>query len=122
MINATAGYVNVEDLHDEIPWCSAFVNFICKQLKLPRSKSLSAKSWLAVGIPISIEEARPDADIVIFNRTNNPALGHVAFYAGYDPHISEPNKSVVVLGGNQGNQVSLQYFPVNKIAGVRRLI
>lgn len=108
--------------NDEVAWCSAFVNFICKQLRLPRSKSLAAKSWMDVGFPISVFDAKPDADIVIFNRTANPALGHVGFFAGIDSHQEEANKTIVILGGNQSNSVSLQHFPIDQIAGVRRLI
>lgn len=32
--------------HDEVAWCSAFVNYIAWLLRLPRSKSLMARSWL----------------------------------------------------------------------------
>jgi uncharacterized protein (TIGR02594 family) len=108
-------------ISDEIAWCSAFINFICKQLRLPRSKSLAAKSWLNVGFPVSIHDAQPDSDIVIFNRTANPALGHVGFFAGIDPHKDEANQTLVILGGNQSNSVSLQHYPIDQVAGVRRL-
>ena len=29
---------------DEVPWCSAFVNYIAWLLRLPRSKALNARS------------------------------------------------------------------------------
>ena len=38
---------------DEVPWCSAFVNYPAWLLRLPRSKSLRARSWLEVGTPRS---------------------------------------------------------------------
>ena len=34
---------------DDVPWCSAFMNYIGWLLRLPRSKSLRARSWLTVG-------------------------------------------------------------------------
>lgn len=104
------------ELKDEIPWCSAFVNFICKTLNLPRSKSLAARSWLGVGSPIGINYANADCDIVILKRGLNPAQGHVGFFAGED------NAGIHILGGNQNNSVSLQVFPVGDVVGVRRLI
>ena len=64
---------------DETPWCAAFVGFICWMLRLPRSKSLAARSWLEVGRPIALEDAKPSNDIVVLERG---AGGHVAFYAG----------------------------------------
>ena len=88
---------------DSVPWCSAFTNYVAWLLRLPRSKSLLARSWLTVGEVIPIEEAEPGFDVVIFTRGsgNQPgadvidAPGHVGFYAGVD------GKNVLVLGGNQ---------------------
>jgi len=34
---------------DEVAWCSAFCNYIAWLLRLPRSKSLRARSWLGIG-------------------------------------------------------------------------
>ena len=36
-------------VHDEVPWCSAFVNGIAWELRMTRSKSAAARSWLTVG-------------------------------------------------------------------------
>lgn len=98
--------------HDEIPWCSAFINFICFCCKLNRSKSLRARSWLSIGQPVLLDAAKKGFDIVIFERGTG---GHVAFFDSID------EKSVYVLGGNQGNQVSFASFPRNRVMGVRRL-
>lgn len=103
-------------IDDEVPWCSAFVNFIHKFLGLPRTHSLRAKSWLEIGVSISLPYAMPDSDILILHRTDNPALGHVGYFAGVH------EDKVLVLGGNQNNSVSIQSFPISKIAGIRRII
>lgn len=114
------------ELSDEVPWCSAFVNFIMKNLRLPRTRALSAKSWMNIGVAVSsYNNAIVDSDIVIMNRGNNPALGHVGFYAGFHfdnkPEGATGN-SVMILGGNQNNQVCIESFPVSMIAGIRRII
>ena len=57
--------------HDEVPWCSGFVNFIAWICRAPRSKSLRARSWLEVGRRIRIDQAEP-GDVVIFNRGGSP--------------------------------------------------
>lgn len=97
------------------PWCAAFTSFVCWLLRLPRSKSLAAKSWLGVGRPVSLTEAHVGFDVVILNRSDSPTAGHVGFYAGQD------KDRVYVLGGNQGDAVSVAMFHVERIAGIRRL-
>jgi uncharacterized protein (TIGR02594 family) len=103
------------DVQDEVPWCSAFVNGIAWELNLPRSKSAAARSWLNVGMPVDSRYAQ-QGDIVILPRGANPAQGHVGFFST----IIDGN--VHLLGGNQGNSVSIAGFPFTRILGVRRLI
>jgi uncharacterized protein (TIGR02594 family) len=107
-----------EELKDEIPWCSAFVNFVCKHLRLPRSHSLAARSWLNIGQVVTRFELLCDADIVVFKRGIDPRKGHVGFFAGYN----NEKQAVHILGGNQSNSVSLQQFNIEEIIGCRRLI
>lgn len=108
---------------DEVPWCSAFVNYVAWLLRLPRSKSLRARSWLRVGIPIQLGEAVPENDVVILKRGrgNQPgpevinAPGHVGLFAGYEPNL------VSILSGNQSNSVNVSVYPSRDVIGVRRL-
>lgn len=110
---------------DAVPWCSAFLNFVCWLLRVPRSKSLAARSWLTVGRSVPLAEAKPGFDVVVLQRgagkqpgpTVIQAPGHVGFYAG----LSEDGKSVLLLGGNQGDAVSVAQFPVGRVLGVRRI-
>lgn len=106
---------------DSVPWCSAFANYIAWLLRLPRSRSLRARSWLAIGQPIPLAVAKPGFDVVILNRggPQDPdvleAPGHVGFFAGID------GPRVFVLGGNQGDKVSVAGFLTSTVLGVRRL-
>jgi uncharacterized protein (TIGR02594 family) len=108
---------------DEVAWCSAFVNYVAWLLRLPRSKALNARSWLAVGRPIDLNRAESDSDVVILRRGPDPqpgpevlnAPGHVGFFAEYEPG------TIWLLGGNQGNAVSLAPFSAGRVLGVRRL-
>ncbi len=108
--------------HDEVPWCSGFVNYIAWLLRLPRSKSLRARSWLQVGTPISIDDAQR-GDIVILNRggVHDPNVikdkGHVGFFAG----LSRDQNVVEVLGGNQSNTVKVSRYSLDDLLGVRTL-
>lgn len=108
---------------DEVPWCSAFPNYIAWIMRLPRSKSLRARSWLNVGTPISINQARQGFDVVILKRGSGrqpgpsviAAPGHVGFYASHD------SKHVYLLGGNQSNSVTVSPYPLSRVLGVRSL-
>ena len=107
--------------HDEVAWCSAFVNFVARLLRLPRSKDLRARSWLRVGREVSLREAQPYFDVVIFNRggPHDPAIidapGHVAFFSKLMGGMVE------VFGGNQGNAAGFAQYPAADVLGVRRL-
>jgi len=109
---------------DEVPWCSGFVNWCAWHLRLPRSKSLLARSWLGVGRPITINEAEPKNDVVILKRGGGEqpgpedleAPGHVGVFANYDDH------GVWLLGGNQSDSVNIAPYPASRILGVRRLL
>jgi len=108
---------------DATAWCSAFVNFIAWLLRLPRSKSLAARSWLTVGTPVALSEALAGFDVVILSRgpavqpgpTIIDAPGHVGFFA------SCIGGTVYLLSGNDGDQVRIAGFPVERVLGVRRL-
>lgn len=107
---------------DEVPWCSAFANYVCWLLRLPRSKSLRARSWLLVGRGISLDEAVP-GDIIVLKRGRGEqpgpevieAPGHVGFYAGRSGDLIE------VLGGNQSDTVKVSRYPRADLLGVRRI-
>ena len=112
----------VED--DETPWCSAFVNYVAWLLRLPRSKSLAARSWLNVGLPVMLDEAEPAFDVVILKRGSGKqpgpevtrAPGHVGFFA------AQEGARIWMLGGNQSDSVNVQSYPEGRLLGVRRLV
>ena len=102
------------DQPDEIAWCSSFANSVAWLLRLPRSKSAMARSWLSVGVPIDLKDAVPGYDVVILSR-GTPPSGHVGFFAGLE------GDRIHVLGGNQGDAVTVASFPATMLLGVRRL-
>lgn len=109
---------------DEIPWCSAFAFEVALRLGLPRPEKhpARARSWLTVGTPVDLHDARPEEDVVIFRRGTShagpevlDAPGHVAFFVRLLPG------QVEVIGGNQGDSVSVARFHQSDVLGVRRL-
>lgn len=108
--------------NDEVPWCSAFANYIAWLCHLPRSKDLRARSWLRIGKGIPLADAQ-HGDIIVLQRGKGEqpgpdvidAPGHVGFYAGIFGEFIE------VLGGNQSDQVKISRYPKSRLLGVRRL-
>jgi uncharacterized protein (TIGR02594 family) len=109
---------------DEVPWCSAFVNWIAWHLRLPRSKSLLARSWLGVGTPVQPALAEVGFDVVVLQRGSGQqpgpedmtAPGHVGLFAGLD------GGRVLLLGGNQADAVNVSPYSRERILGIRRLL
>ncbi len=112
------------DVSDEIPWCSSFLNRMAWQLRLPRSKSRAARSWLTVGMAVRPAEAQV-GDVVVLMRGKGPqpdatvlnAAGHVGLYAGKGTTFN----TIVLLSANDNNGVTVREFDEQRILGVRRL-
>jgi uncharacterized protein (TIGR02594 family) len=104
------------DVPDETSWCSSAINGWAWILDLPRSGSALARSWLKVGTPVGLQQAKVGYDVVILSRDEaGPWAGHVGLYAGGD------SGQVLLLGGNQANAVNISPYPVGRVIGVRRL-
>lgn len=95
---------------DSVAWCSAFVNWVMKQLRYERSHSAAARSWLYVGIPL---KAFKPYCIVVLKRGDSAWQGHVGFA------IEETRTHVKVLGGNQSDAVNYQWYLKDKVLGYR---
>lgn len=104
---ASAGHGEVTS--DEVPWCAAFVGHCLKESSLPNTGSLMARSYLEYGT--KLDEPKVGA-IAVFKR-GAPPSGHVAFVTGWGAgHIR-------VLGGNQGDRVCEQNYPMDALIGLR---
>lgn len=99
-------------LTDDVPWCAAFVGAVLAQCGVQPSGSLMARSYLKWGTKVSFNAARP-GDVVVFSR-GNPPQGHVAFF------LSMAGGKVSVIGGNQGDAVTIADFSAEKILDIRR--
>lgn len=96
---------------DEIAWCSAFANWVMETSGIEGTNSLAARSWENWGDRLREPVA---GAVTVFSRSDpgNAFAGHVAFL------VSGPSEGeVIVLGGNQGNRVSIGSYPVDGIKG-----
>lgn len=83
---------------DETAWCGLFVAHCVSEAGLtPAPIAVRASSWEAWGANLRADRLAPGA-VLVFKR---PGGGHVGFYVGEDAMAYH------VLGGNQGNAVSV---------------
>ncbi|MCV0393956.1 MAG: TIGR02594 family protein [Rhizobiaceae bacterium] len=94
---------------DETAWCSSFVNYCVEQAGLRGTDSKWARSWHdSGGWGRDVTAAAVEGDIVVFRRQGtNVDGGHVGFF------IEEDASSILLLGGNQGNRISIARYPKN---------
>lgn len=99
---------------DEVSWCSSFVNWCLKQNGIKGTNKANARSFLEWGKKVPVTTPKV-GDIVVFWRGDKDGwLGHVGFYAG------EKEDKILVLGGNQGNEVNFSYYKKSQLLGYRR--
>ncbi len=93
---------------DETPWCAAFVGAMLERSGIRSSRYESAKSYLQWGRTLSEPVL---GCVVVFTREGG---GHVGFLVGKDKA-----GNLLILGGNQSDQVNIRAFPVSRVTGYR---
>ena len=94
---------------DETPWCAAFVNCCLAQAQIPGTKSAAARSFLKWG---AARDPRPGAIVVIRRLVGTTPITASGFHVGF--FVSGTEKTIRLLGGNQGNAVKESDFPLLK--------
>jgi uncharacterized protein (TIGR02594 family) len=98
---------------DDVSWCAAFVSWCIKESNGARSPvvfSARAADWLNNGKGL---EGPQYGAIAVTKPLAAGSSGHVGFVVAWDgAHVS-------VLGGNQGNAVRIQDFPIRVVRGWR---
>lgn len=95
---------------DETPWCAAFVGAMLARTGLAHTGSLLARSYLDHGA--AMDDPVPGA-IAVLSRGSEPWAGHVGFYLG------AADGKIILLGGNQGDAVSVAAFDAARLLGYR---
>jgi len=98
---------------DDIPWCGLFVAHCISSTLLEEplpANPLTARNWMKFGAP-----AQPAlGSVLVFWRGRKDGWqGHVGFYAGEDAAAYH------VLGGNQGDAVSITRIKRERLLDVR---
>ena len=105
--------LDIDYKDDDIAWCGLFVaHCIASQLpdeSLPNNP-LGARNWAKFGKEISPSLG---AIMVFWRGKKDGWQGHVGFYYGED------NKNYYILGGNQGNSVSIAKIDKTRLLAAR---
>lgn len=109
---AKVGHGEVTD--DQTPWCAAFVGSVLASLGLPHTGKLNARSYATYGQPVRTQDARPGDIVVLWRGSPTSWQGHVGIFVRFD------DGKVVLRGGNQGNAVTDQAYPMDRIVAIRR--
>ncbi len=109
-LNTASRFNGVVWRDDEMPWCGGFVAAVLVSAGIePVKIAARAKSWAAWGSLLRPDRLAPGA-ILVFDRQGG---GHVGFYVGEDASAYH------VLGGNQGNAVSVTRIAKGRLTASR---
>lgn len=98
------------NIHDEVPWCAAFVCRCLAETGQKHTGSAAANSYVHYG---KTSELVPGA-IIVFKWADGSF--HVTFFVS----VSKLNEGfVVALGGNQSNAVNLASYSMKYIHSIR---
>lgn len=90
---------------DNTAWCAAFMNWCLETVGLNGKDSAWALDWAGYGNPVSPPTL---GSITVFSRVGaNESGGHVGFF------LRDLGSQIEIIGGNQGNKVSVDKFPKN---------
>jgi len=95
--------------HDEVAWCSAFVNWCLAQAGYEITHSALARSWCNYGE--RLDRPRLGA-ICVFSR-GEAWQGHVGFFDSFAAGQYR------ILGGNQDDRVCYDIFLASKLVAIR---
>jgi uncharacterized protein (TIGR02594 family) len=119
VIMKMAKEIGVDDIYknDDTSWCALFQCYICKISNKPginpkgdKYNLLRAKSFAEWGNPV-VRGEEMLGDILVFKR---PGGFHVGMY------VAESKSTFFVLGGNQGNAVTITEISKNRLTAARR--
>lgn len=98
-------------VHDDVPWCSAFVGWCLERSGYKSTKNALARSYLKWGFPM--ERPEYGCVVVFWRKTPQSASGHVGFF------LADMGDMILVLGGNQNDKVCEKYYPASQVLAYR---
>ncbi|MEN6302242.1 MAG: TIGR02594 family protein [Armatimonadia bacterium] len=99
--------------NDATAWCGLWMAYVALQAGWePPLNPLAARNWLNWGTP---QRRAALGDVLVFWRERRTGFkGHVGDYVGED------DEAYHVMGGNQGDRVSIKRISKSRLLGIRR--
>ena len=97
---------------DETSWCAGFVGGVLEESGITSSRSAAARSYLTWGQRLAAPAV--GAVVVFWRGAPSGWSGHVGFVVGKDQR-----GNLMVIGGNQGDMVSIKPFGRDRVLGYR---
>jgi uncharacterized protein (TIGR02594 family) len=97
---------------DETHWCAAFVNWCLKEAGIKGTGLANARSFLNWKDGIQLDHPILGCIVVLWRNAPDSEEGHIGLYAG-----DGAETTLEMLGGNQGNRVSIKEQSRNKVLG-----
>lgn len=94
-------------------WCSAMMSYYAKKCGYEYNTSLSARGWLKM--PVRVLKPQIGNVVIFWRESPQSWKGHVGIFIAQDINI------IYVLGGNQGNSLSIAGYPRDQLLGYREL-
>ena len=94
-------------------WCSISLCYYAKKLGYEQPNSAAARSWLKM--PIVVLKPSLGDVVVLWRESKLGWKGHVGLFINWDKDF------VWLLGGNQGNSISIAKFTRERILGIRQM-
>jgi uncharacterized protein (TIGR02594 family) len=91
---------------DETPWCASFLSWIMVEAGYNSTRSAAASSWAEYGVACSVRRGA----VAVFKRTGGHHVGIV---------VGIGNGFVWLLGGNQGDAVTIAKYSTAKLIAYR---
>lgn len=98
---------------DETPWCGAFVGGVLSEVGIkPVKGGASARAWR--NMKVKLDKPAVGCVVVFWRGSKTGTAGHVGFVVGKDQ-----KGNLMVLGGNQGDAVTIRPFDTARVLGYR---
>ena len=109
---ALAGHPEIKD--DAVAWCAAFVGACAVKAGFAGSNSLAARSYLNWGQRLDTTKPLPRGAVLVFRRGDSAWQGHVCLL------LSDDGATLLVIGGNQSDAVTIARFSRGALIGARK--
>lgn len=97
---------------DETAWCAVFTGAILKRSGCKYIKTASSQAYATYGsISVDLADVRKGDIVVFYRKGPSSGLGHVGFATG-----NKTATTIEILGGNQGDTLSVRSFKLEDIA------